>query len=98
SVKSAYAVMRGEHEVTVPGVADSPNGIESFGAQFIRQLVPALAAIQQRTTETPELLAIAIATARRSGMTDVAAALEEKLVGKRLDGPRPVNGTVDSYL
>jgi hypothetical protein len=92
SLKSPIAVMRGEHEITVPGVTDSPNGIEAFGATFIRQLIPALSAHQKTAMETPESLTFAIATARRNGMTDVAAALEKKLLGHALDGPRPIEG------
>ncbi len=76
-------------------------GAETYGATFIRELLPALKGIAQAQKETPESLTFAIAVARREGMTDLAAELEQKLVGKRLDGARPVDGkapTVASYL
>ena len=89
--KAPMAVMRGEHEVTVPGVADSPTGIEAYGAQIIRQIIPALSNFQKAQNEGPEAMVNAIAIARRCGMDDVAAEMEKKLLGKALDGERPVD-------
>ena len=100
-------VMRGKQ--TIPnGIAWDPNlsgaspmsSAETYGATVIRELVPALKSMLQGQKETPDALVYAIATARREGMTDLAAELEHKLVGKRLDGKRPVEGraTVEDYL
>jgi hypothetical protein len=99
-------VMRGKQAPTIP-VAWDPNlgggvmsSAETYGATVIRELVPALKSMLQGQKETPDALVYAIATARREGMTDLAAELEQKLVGKRLDGKRPIEGrsTVEDYL
>jgi len=90
-VKDPVAVMRGEHEITVPGVADSAPGIEAYGSSVIRQLIPALTSYQKSQQESPQALVQAIADARRAGMDDVAAELEKKLLGKALPGERPVD-------
>lgn len=93
-VKSPEAVMKSEHAVTVPGAPATPfaAGPESYGATLVRQLMGALVQYQQAQKESPESLAFALVTARRAGMTDVAAELEKKLLGKSLDGDRPVDG------
>lgn len=90
-VKAPVAVMRGEHEVTVPGVADAPGNVETYGATFLRTILAQISASQSATLQSPEALVGAIAAARRDGMPDVAAELEKKLVGKKLDGKRPIN-------
>jgi hypothetical protein len=96
-------VMRGKQS---PGAPIEPNlgsmsSAETYGATVIRELVPALKSMMQGQKETPESLTWAIATARRAGMTDLAAELELKLVGKKLDGERPVEGkmkSIEDYL
>ena len=96
-------VMRGKQ---IPGAPLEPNfanvgSAETYGATVIRELVPALKGMMQGQKETPESLTWAIATARRAGMTDLSAELEQKLVGKKLDGERPVEGklkSVEEYL
>jgi len=88
-VKAPEAVMRDENELTIPGVALAPPNAETYGATVIRAVVDAVEKWQKREQETPASLVSAIALARSSGMTDVAAELEERLTGKRLDGGRP---------
>lgn len=105
-VRAPEAVMLGEHKNfgmysgggVVPGVM--PNNAETYGAQMMRQIIAALQEFQKANKETPERLAEAIAVARREGMTDLAAELEQRLVGKPLDGDRPINEppSVEDYL
>ncbi len=100
-IKSPEAVMRDEHGVEVPGIVSTANNVETYGAAILRQLIPALSGYQKAQQESPESLVHAITTARRAGMTDVAAELEKKLCGKALDGKRPISSpfaTVDDYL
>lgn len=103
-VKSPEAVMRDEHQVTVPGVVGTASNVETYGASILKQILPALASYQKAQQESPEALTYAIATARRAGMTDLAAELEKKLCGKSLDGDRPILGaattmpSIESYL
>jgi hypothetical protein len=76
-------------------------GVETYGSSVIKQILPALKEYQQAMKETPQALVDAIATARRMGMTDVAAELEKKLCGKSLDGERPISSdlvTIGDYL
>jgi hypothetical protein len=111
-LKSPEAVMQGEHAITaMPGVglALGPNNPETYGATMLRQLVEAFSAKKQANNESPEAITEALAVARREGMTDVAAELEKKLLGKAIDGTpwggddkKPVLSseppTVDDYL
>lgn len=97
-IKPATAVMRAEHEITVPGAPEGANTLEAYGANVLRELISGVSNIQKSAMESPESLTMAIATARRHGMHDVAAALEKKLVGHTLDGARPVDGSIASYL
>lgn len=102
-------VMRGK-QAAVPPVGWDGNTIggltpmssaETYGATVIRELVPAFKSMMQGQKETPETLTYAIAAARRAGMTDLAAELELKLVGKKLDGERPIDGkiaSIEDYL
>ena len=76
------------------GATIMSSSAETYGATIIRELMPALKSLTQSKNETPEQLVFAIATARREGMTDLAAELETKLVGKRLDGQRQANGNI----
>jgi hypothetical protein len=100
-VKAPEAVMRGEHEITVPGVTSTAPNVETYGATIIREALSAMTGFQKAQAESPDRLVEAIAAARRAGMTDVAAELEKKLTGKALDGARPITGgpvTVESFL
>jgi hypothetical protein len=94
SVKAPKAIMRAEHEVTIPGVTDAPGNVETYGANFLRTIFAQIGAQQSAAMQSPEMLVGAIAAARRDGMTDVAGALEKKLLGQPLDGARPVDGAV----
>jgi hypothetical protein len=97
-VKAPKAIMRDEHAVTLPGTPDMPPNIETYGANFLRTLVAEFTAHQNAGLQSPEMLVSAIAAARRDGMPDVAAALEKKLLGKGLDGARPVGGTIAALM
>lgn len=69
------------------------NPAETMGARVIRELVTSMGDILRaigKPKETVESLLYALVMARREGMPDVAAALEEKLLGRKLDGDRPV--------
>jgi hypothetical protein len=78
--------------VVMPGSIGAMGSAETYGATVIRELLPALKSFVQTKNETPEALVLAIATARREGMTDLAMELEQKLVGKKLEGARPIHG------
>jgi len=96
-VKAPEAVMRDEHEITLPAMPNTAPNVETYGATILRELVSG----GMQKHDAAEHLVEAIATARRAGMPDVAAALEVKLTGKALDGARPVTGalpTVESLL
>lgn len=98
-VKAPEAIMRDEHAITLPATPNTAPNVETYGAIILKELVAGLQ--QQPKHDSPEHMVEAIATARRHGMTDVAAALEAKLTGKALDGERPVTGalpTVESFL
>ena len=97
-VKAPKAIMRDEHAVTLPGTPDMPSNVETYGANFLRTIVAQLTAHQNSALQSPEMLVSAIAAARRDGMPDVAAELEKKLLGKGLDGARPVGGTIAALM
>jgi len=64
---------------------------ETFGARMVQEIVAVLPQLLgARTQQSPEALVHALVMARLHGMTDVAAELETKLVGRPLDGERPV--------
>jgi len=96
---SGYSIGSGT-ATTMP--SPTAMGVETYGSSVIKQILPALKEYQQAMKETPQTLVDAIATARRMGMTDVAAELEKKLCGKSLDGERPIGSgfvtTIDDYL
>ena len=80
---------------------DSPNTPESqlqasetFGARLIREILATLPKLNQRSGDDPKALVHALAEARKRDMHDVAEALEVKLFGRVLSGPRPI-GVVD---
>lgn len=75
-----------------PNVMGMPNGSsETFGAKAIREIIGALPGIMNAQNETPSSLVIAASIARDRGMTDLSAEIERKLIGRTLDGDRPVD-------
>lgn len=100
-LRAPDVVMLGEHKMLNPGaIGVMPNNAETYGAQMMRQIVAAVQEYQKSSKETPENLAEALAVARREGMPDVAAELEKKLLGKTLEGNKPIDkaSTVQDYL
>jgi len=100
-LRAPEAVMFGEHKVLNPGpIGVMPNNAETYGAQMMRQIIAAWQEYQKTSKESPDNLVEALATARREGMTDIAAELEQKLLGRKLDGEKPVDKapTVQDYL
>jgi len=67
---------------------------ETFGVRAICEMVAsATQALRPQPRQEGALeLTMAIADARRLGMPDVAAELEQRLLGKSLPGERPVHG------
>jgi hypothetical protein len=65
---------------------------ETFGARLLRELLAVVPAFtqQRQNPDDPRALVHALAEARRNGMTDVAKALEVKLLGRVLPGEKPV--------
>jgi hypothetical protein len=66
---------------------------ETFGARIFRELMATLKP-PKAATENPGDLVLALADARRQGMTDVAEQLEIKLFGAALSGPKPIADTI----
>jgi len=64
---------------------------ETFGAKAIREIIGAIPGIMNSQNETPSALIIAASIARDRGMIDLSAEIEKKLVGRALDGDRPVD-------
>jgi hypothetical protein len=90
-LKSPEAIMRHEHRILGGGGPITlPNNSETYGAQILRQIIPALQEYQRANKETLEAITEALAVARREGMVDVAAELEKKLLGKKLEGEKPI--------
>lgn len=74
---------------------------ETFGARVIQEIVavlPKLVGARPTQMQSPEALVHALVMARAHGMTDVAAELETKLVGRPLDGERPVLTGIEPYI
>ena len=63
---------------------------ETFGAKTLREIMALVPSLLQAQRETPQALVNAIADARRAGLADVSAELEQRLLNKKLDGARPV--------
>jgi len=55
---------------------------ETFGARMIQELMAMVPQLMGKKNEDPRKLVDALIAARRAGMTDVAAELEVRLVGK----------------
>lgn len=54
---------------------------ETFGARMLREALELFPAMMRQQRRSPTELTLALATARREGMTDVAKALEAELLG-----------------
>lgn len=83
-----------------PGTPESAAQVsESFGARIMRELLALLPADFRKTHEDPHVLIAAIADARERGMHDLAAKLEQRLVGTPLEQPKITRTEVvaDSY-
>lgn len=63
---------------------------ETFGSKMVRELSAILPDLMRVQRQSPEQLVLAIAMARREGLTDVADALERQLLGRQTDGTKPV--------
>lgn len=71
---------------------------ETFGANLLRQMIPQITKMWQAQHDDPATLVRALTEARRSGLTDIADQLEERLTGKKPEpgGPRPVLSTKEA--
>jgi hypothetical protein len=89
----AMESLTGPDEPPAPEVAS-----ETFGARILRELFALLPTIR-RDHEDPLAIVAAIADARERGMLDLAAKLEQKLVGTPLEPPKITHAEVvhDSY-
>jgi hypothetical protein len=72
---------------------------ETFGARMLRELLATLPAILHKNQEDPLAVVAAIADARTRGLPDLAAKLEQKLIGTSLEPPKTTMAEVvnDSY-
>jgi len=72
---------------------------ETFGARMLRELLAALPAMLHKSDEDMHALVGAIADARDRGMPDLAAKLEQRLLGTPLEVPKITHAEVvhDSY-
>lgn len=98
TLESGLAVNTAVGPVGLPSPSFGPIApapfMETGGAAMIRELVKLvpqmIAGKDGSKAESLTNLIDALAVARSQGMTDVAAELEKKIVGKSLDGDRPV--------
>jgi hypothetical protein len=72
---------------------------ETFGARIMRELLATLPAVLRKSNEDLHSLVGAIADARDRGMPDLAAKLEQRLLGTPLESPKITHAEVvhDSY-
>jgi hypothetical protein len=72
---------------------------ETFGARMLRELLATLPALLRKSNEDLHTLVAAIADARDRGMPDLAAKLEQRLLGTPLEQPKTTRAEVvhDSY-
>lgn len=91
--KGAMESLTGPDEPPPPEVAS-----ETFGARILRELFALLPTIR-KDHEDPAAIVAAIADARERGMPDLAAKLEQKLIGTPLEPPKITHAEVvhDSY-
>lgn len=81
----------GELEPGAPAVQVQAS--ETFGARILRELMATFK--PPKPEQNPGDLVLALADARRHGMTDVAEQIEIKLFGAALTGPKPIADTID---
>lgn len=72
---------------------------ETFGARIMRELFALMPSVLRKNNEDPLAIVAAIADARERGMHDVAAKLEQRLLGTPLEPPKVTMTEVvdDSY-
>ena len=107
SVKSVEDAMRvvadnngAMESLTGPNDPPTPEmASETFGARMLRELLATLPAMLRKSNEDLHAMVAAIADARDRGMPDLAARLEQKLVGTPLEKPKITHAEVvhDSY-
>jgi hypothetical protein len=92
--KGAMESLTGPDEPPPPEVAS-----ETFGARILRELFALLPSMLPKNNEDPLTIVAAIADARERGMPDLAAKLEQKLIGTPLEPPKITHAEVvrDSY-
>lgn len=101
SVEDAMRVVADNHgameSLTGPNEAPPPEvASETFGARVMRELLAMLPAIraEKSSREDPLSIVAAIADARERGMPDLAAKLEQKLLGTPLEPPKITSAEV----
>jgi len=107
SVKSVEDAMRvvadnngAMESLTGPDDPQPPEQVsETFGARMLRELLATLPAMLRKNNEDMHALVGAIADARDRGMHDLAAKLEQRLLGTPLEPPKITHAEVvhDSY-
>jgi hypothetical protein len=86
--------------LTGPGDPQPPEQVsETFGARMLRELLATLPVMLRKNNEDMHALVSAIADARDRGMHDLAAKLEQRLLGTPLEPPKITHAEVvhDSY-
>ena len=107
SVKSVEDAMRvvadnngAMESLTNPDDPQPPEQVsETFGARMLRELLATLPTMLRKNNEDLHALVGAIADARDRGMPDLAAKLEQRLLGTPLESPKITHAEVvhDSY-
>ena len=107
SVKSVEDAMRvvadnngAMESLTGPNDPQPPEqASETFGARMLRELLATLPAMLRKNNEDLHALVGAIADARERGMPDLAAKLEQRLLGTPLEPPKITHAEIvdDSY-
>ena len=92
--KGAMESLTGPDDPPLPEVAS-----ETFGARIMRELFAMLPTALRKNNEDPLTIVAAIADARERGMHDLAAKLEQRLLGTSLEPPKITHAEVvhDSY-
>jgi hypothetical protein len=67
---------------------------ETFGARIMRELLAMMPAFRKNHEEDPHVIIAAIADARARGMHDLAAKLEQRLIGTPLEQPKITSAEV----
>lgn len=107
SVKSVEDAMRviadnngAMESLTGPNDPQPPEqASETFGARMLRELLATLPAMLRKNNEDPLAIVAAIADAREHGMPDLAAKLEQRLLGTPLETPKITHAEIvhDSF-